>query len=208
MLIENLRTKRTLLSLAVAAALTLSVQASAADTLQGKVVADEAPNYSAQSGKQYWVLTGAEQTAESNALTINDANGTVKLPDQIPVSHIYLFEADKAVANGNQMTVGGQTSTFASAVLVMNVWADNVDSLEADANKVTLNTSADAAGSYAFSNILATRIGEATIRNSETVIDDVEINVTVDSSDVSLEDLGAFWAWGGVMSTTSAPRRE
>lgn len=44
MLIENLRTKRTLLSLAVAAALTLSVQASAADTLQGKVVADEAPN--------------------------------------------------------------------------------------------------------------------------------------------------------------------
>ena len=204
MLIENLRTKRTLLSLAVAAALTLSVQASAADTLQGKVVADEAPNYSAQSGKQYWVLTGAEQTAESNALTINDANGTVKQADQIPVSHIYLFEADKVVANGNQMTVGGQTSTFASAVLVMNVWADNVDSLEADANKVTLNTSADAAGSYAFSNILATRIGEATIRNSETVIDDVEINVTVDSSDVSLEDLGAFWAWGAYVDNLSA----
>ena len=204
MLIENLRTKRTLLSLAVAAALTLSVQANATDTLQGQVVADKAPNYSAQSGKQYWVLTGAEQTAESNALTINDANGTVKLPDQIPVSHIYLFEADKAVANGNQMTVGGQTSTFASAVLVMNVWADNVDSLEADANKVTLNTSADAAGSYAFSNILATRIGEATIRNSETVIDDVEINVTVDSSDVSLEDLGAFWAWGAYVDNLSA----
>ena len=204
MLIENIRTKRTLLSLAVAAALTLSVQASAADTLQGKVVADEAPNYSAQSGKQYWVLTGTEQTAESNALTINDANGTVQLPDQIPVSHIYLSDADKAVANGNQMTVGGQTSTFASAVLVMNVWADNVDSLEADANKVTLNTSADAAGSYAFSNILATRIGEATIRNSETVIDDVEINVTVDSSDVSLEDLGAFWAWGAYVDNLSA----
>lgn len=204
MLIENLRTKRTLLSLAVAAALTLSVQANATDTLQGQVVADKAPNYSAQSGKQYWVLTGAEQTAESNALTINDANGTVKQADQIPVSHIYLFEADKAVANGNQMTVGGQTSTFASAVLVMNVWADNVDSLEADANKVTLNTSADAAGSYAFSNILATRIGEATIRNSETVIDDVEINVTVDSSDVSLEDLGAFWAWGAYVNNRSA----
>lgn len=204
MLIESLRTKRTLLSLAVAAALTLSVQASAADTLQGKVVADEAPNYSAQSGKQYWVLTGTEQTAESNALTINDANGTVQLPDQIPVSHIYLSEADKAVANGNQMTVGGQTSTFASAVLVMNVWADNVDSLEADANKVTLNTSADAVGSYAFSNIFATRIGEATIRNSETVIDDVEINVTVDPSDVSLEDLGAFWAWGAYVDNLSA----
>lgn len=204
MLIESLRTKRTLLSLAVAAALTLSVQASAADTLQGKVVADEAPNYSAQSGKQYWVLTGTEQTAESNALTINDANGTVQLPDQIPVSHIYLSDADKAVANGNQMTVGGQTSTFASAVLVMNVWADNVDSLEADANKVTLNTSADAAGSYAFSNIFATRIGEATIRNSETVIDDVEINVTVDPSDVSLEDLGAFWAWGAYVDNLSA----
>lgn len=204
MLIENLRTKRTLLSLAVAAALTLSVQASAADTLQGKVVADEAPNYSTQSGKQYWVLTGTEQTAESNALTINDANGTVKLPDQIPVSHIYLSEADKAVANGNQMTVGGQTSTFASAVLVMNVWADNVDSLEADANKVTLNTSADAAGSYAFSNIFATRIGEATIRNSETMINDVEINVTVDPYGVSLEDLGAFWAWGAYVDNLSA----
>lgn len=204
MLIADLRTKRTLLSLAVAAALTLSVQASAADTLQGKVVADEAPNYSAQSGKQYWVLTGTEQTAESNALTINDANGTVQLPDQIPVSHIYLSDADKAVANGNQMTVGGQTSTFASAVLVMNVWADNVDSLEADANKVTLNTSADAAGSYAFSNIFATRIGEATIRNSETVINDVEINVTVDPSDVSLEDLGAFWAWGAYVDNLSA----
>lgn len=204
MLIANLRTKRTLLSLAVAAALTLSVQASAADTLQGKVVADEAPNYSTQSGKQYWVLTGTEQTAESNALTINDANGTVQLPDQIPVSHIYLSEADKAVANGNQMTVGGQTSTFASAVLVMNVWADNVDSLEADANKATLNTSADAAGSYAFSNIFATRIGEATIRNSETVIDDVEINVTVDPSGVSLEDLGAFWAWGAYVDNLSA----
>lgn len=204
MLIANLGTKRTLLSLAVAAALTLSVQASAADTLQGKVVADEAPNYSTQSGKQYWVLTGTEQTAESNALTINDANGTVQLPDQIPVSHIYLSDADKAVANGNQMTVGGQTSTFASAVLVMNVWADNVDSLEADANKVTLNTSADAAGSYAFSNIFATRIGEATIRNSETVIDDVEINVTVDPSDVSLEDLGAFWAWGAYVDNLSA----
>lgn len=204
MLIANLRTKRTLLSLAVAAALTLSVQASAADTLQGKVVADEAPNYSTQSGKQYWVLTGTEQTAESNALTINDANGTVKLPDQIPVSHIYLSEADKGVANGNQMTVGGQTSTFASAVLVMNVWADNVDSLEADANKATLNTSADAAGSYAFSNIFATRIGEATIRNSETMINDVEINVTVDPSGVSLEDLGAFWAWGAYVNNRSA----
>lgn len=204
MLIANLRTKRTLLSLAVAAALTLSVQASAADTLQGKVVADEAPNYSAQSGKQYWVLTGTEQTAESNALTINDANGTVQLPDQIPVSHIYLSEADKAVANGNQMTVGGQNSTFASAVLIMNVWADNVDSLEADANKVALNTSADAAGSYAFTNILAMKIVDATIRNSETVIDDVEINVTVDPSDDSVEDLGAFWAWGASVDNLSA----
>lgn len=204
MLIENLRTKRTLLSLAVAAALTLSVQANAADTMQGQVVADKAPNYSAQSGKQYWVLTGAEQTAESNALTINDANGTVKLPDQIPVSHIYLSEADKAVANGNQMTVGGQNSTFASAVLLMNVWADNVDSLEADANKVALNTSADAAGSYAFTNILAMKIVDATIRNSETVIDDVEINVTVDPSDDSVEDLGAFWAWGASVDNLSA----
>ncbi len=204
MLIENLRTKRTLLSLAVAAALTLSVQANATDTLQGQVVADKAPNYSAQSGKQYWVLTGAEQTAESNALTINDANGTVKLPDQIPVSHIYLSEADKAVANGNQMTVGGQNSTFASAVLLMNVWADNVDSLEADANKVTLNTSADAAGSYAFTNILAMKIVDATIRNSETVINDVEINVTVNPSDDSVEDLGAFWAWGASVDNLSA----
>lgn len=204
MLIENLRTKRTLLSLAVAAALTLSVQANATDTLQGQVVADKAPNYSAQSGKQYWVLTGAEQTAESNALTINDANGTVKLPDQIPVSHIYLSEADKAVANGNQMTVGGQNSTFASAVLLMNVWADNVDSLEADANKVALNTSADAAGSYAFTNILAMKIVDATIRNSETVINDVEINVTVDPSDDSVEDLGAFWAWGASVDNLSA----
>ena len=204
MLISNLRTKRTLLSLAVAAALTLSVQANATDTLQGQVVADKAPNYSAQSGKQCWVLTGAEQTAESNALTINDANGTVKLPDQIPVSHIYLSEADKAVANGNQMTVGGQNSTFASAVLVMNVWADNVDSLEADANKVALNTSADAAGSYAFTNILAMKIVDATIRNSETVIDDVEINVTVDPSDDSVEDLGAFWAWGASVDNLSA----
>lgn len=204
MLIENLRTKRTLLSLAVAAALTLSVQASAADTLQGKVVADEAPNYSTQSGKQYWVLTGTEQTAESNALTINDANGTVKLPDQIPVSHIYLSEADKAVANGNQMTVGGQTSTFASAVLVMNVWADNVDSLEADANKVTLDSNVEASGGYAFTNIFATRIGEGTIRNSETVIGDVEINVIADPSGESDEDLGAFWAWGAYVNNRSA----
>ena len=204
MLIENLRTKRTLLSLAVAAALTLSVQASAADTLQGKVVADEAPNYSTQSGKQYWVLSGTEQTAESNALTINDANGTVKLPDQIPVSHIYLSEADKAVANGNQMTVGGQTSTFASAVLVMNVWADNVDSLEADANKVTLDSNVEASGGYAFTNIFATRIGEGTIRNSETVIGDVEINVIADPSGESDEDLGAFWAWGAYVNNSSA----
>ena len=204
MLIANLRTKRTLLSLAVAAALTLSVQASDADTLQGKVVADEAPNYSTQSGKQYWVLTGTEQTAESNALTINDANGTVKLPDQIPVSHIYLSEADKAVANGNQMTVGGQTSTFASAVLVMNVWADNVDSLEADANKVTLDSNVEASGGYAFTNIFATRIGEGTIRNSETVIGDVEINVIADPSGESDEDLGAFWAWGAYVNNRSA----
>ena len=204
MLIANLRTKRTLLSLAVAAARTLSVQASAADTLQGKVVADEAPNYSTQSGKQYWVLTGTEQMAESNALTINDANGTVKLPDQIPVSHIYLSEADKAVANGNQMTVGGQTSTFASAVLVMNVWADNVDSLEADANKVTLDSNVEASGGYAFTNIFATRIGEGTIRNSETVIGDVEINVIADPSGESDEDLGAFWAWGAYVNNRSA----
>lgn len=204
MLIENLRTKRTLLSLAVAAALTLSVQTNAADTLLGKVVADEAPNYSAQSGEQYWVLTGAEQTAESNALTINDANGTVKQADQIPVSHIYLSEADKAVANGNQMTVGGQTSTFASAVLVMNVWADNVDSLEADANKVTLDANVEASGGYAFTNIFATRIGEATIRNSETVIGDVEINLIADPSDDSDEDIGAFWAWGAYVNNPSA----
>ena len=204
MLIENIRTKRTLLSLAVAAALTLSVQASAADTLQGKVVADEAPNYSAQSGKQYWVLTGAEQTAESNALTINDANGTVKQADQIPVSHIYLFEADKAVANGNQMTVGGQTSKFDSAVLFMNVWADNVDSLEVDANKVTLDANVEASGGYAFTNIFATRIGEATIRNSETVIGDVEINLIADPSDDSDEDIGAFWAWGAYVNNPSA----
>ena len=204
MLIENLRTKRTLLSLAVAAALTLSVQANATDTLQGQVVADKAPNYSAQSGKQYWVLTGAEQTAESNALTINDANGTVKQANQIPVSHIYLSEADKAVANGNQMTIGGQTSTFASAVLVMNVWADNVDSLEADANKVTLDANVEASGGYAFTNIFATRIGEATIRNSETVIGDVEINLIADPSDDSDEDIGAFWAWGAYVNNPSA----
>lgn len=204
MLIENIRTKRTLLSLAVAAALTLSVQASAADTLQGKVVADEAPNYSAQSGKQYWVLTGTEQTAESNALTINDANGTVQLPDQIPVSHIYLSDADKAVANGNQMTVGGQTSKFDSAVLFMNVWADNVDSLEVDANKVTLDANVEASGGYAFTNIFATRIGEATIRNSETVIGDVEINLIADPSDDSDEDIGAFWAWGAYVNNPSA----
>ena len=204
MLIANLRAKRTLLSLAVAAALTLSVQASAADALQGKVVADEAPNYSAQSGKQYWVLTGTEQTAESNALTINDANGTVKQANQIPVTHIYLSEADKAVANGNQMTIGGQTSTFASAVLVMNVWADNVDSLEADANKVTLDANVEASGGYAFTNIFATRIGEATIRNSETVIGDVEINVIADPSDDSDEDIGAFWAWGAYVNNPSA----
>ena len=204
MLIENLRTKRTLLSLAVATALTLSVQANAADTLQGKVVADEAPNYSTQSGKQYGVLTGAEQTAESNALTINDANGTVKQANQIPVSHIYLSEADKAVANGNQMTVGGQTSKFDSAVLFMNVWADNVDSLEADANKVTLDANVEASGGYAFTNIFATRIGEATIRNSETVIGDVEINVIADPSDDSDEDIGAFWAWGAYVNNPSA----
>lgn len=204
MLIENLRTKRTLLSLAVATALTLSVQANAADTLQGKVVADEAPNYSTQSGKQYWVLTGAEQTAESNALTINDANGTVKQANQIPVSHIYLSEADKAVANGNQMTIGGQTSTFTSAFLVMNVWADNVDSLEADANKVTLDANVEASGGYAFTNIFATRIGEATIRNSETVIGDVEINLIADPSDDSDEDIGAFWAWGAYVNNPSA----
>ena len=204
MLIENLRTKRTLLSLAVATALTLSVQANAADTLQGKVVADEAPNYSTQSGEQYWVLTGAEQTAESNALTINDANGTVKQANQIPVSHIYLSEADKAVANGNQMTIGGQTSTFASAFLVMNVWADNVDSLEADANKVTLDANVEASGGYAFTNIFATRIGEATIRNSETVIGDVEINLIADPSDDSDEDIGAFWAWGAYVNNPSA----
>lgn len=204
MLIENLRTKRTLLSLAVATALTLSVQANAADTLQGKVVADEAPNYSTQSGKQYWVLTGAEQTAESNALTINDANGTVKQANQIPVSHIYLSEADKAVANGNQMTIGGQNSTFASAFLVMNVWADNVDSLEADANEVTLDANVEASGGYAFTNIFATRIGEATIRNSETVIGDVEINLIADPSDDSDEDIGAFWAWGAYVNNPSA----
>lgn len=204
MLIENLRTKRTLLSLAVATALTLSVQANAADTLQGQVVADKVPNYSAQSGKQYWVLTGAEQTAESNALTINDANGTVKQANQIPVSHIYLSEADKAVANGNQMTIGGQTSTFASAFLVMNVWADNVDSLEADANKVTLDANVEASGGYAFTNIFATRIGEATIRNSETVIGDVEINLIADPSDDSDEDIGAFWAWGAYVNNPSA----
>ena len=204
MLIENLRTKRTLLSLAVAAALTLSVQANATDTLQGQVVADKAPNYSAQSGKQYWVLTGAEQTAESNALTINDANGTVKQADQIPVSHIYLSEADKAVANGNQMTVGGQTSKFDSAVLFMNVWADNVDSLEVDANKVTLDANVEASGGYAFTNIFATRIGEATIRNSETVIGDVEINLIADPSDDSDEDIGAFWAWGAYVNNRSA----
>ena len=204
MLIANLRAKRTLLSLAVAAALTLSVQASAADALQDKVVADEAPNYSAQSGKQYWVLTGTEQTAESNALTINDANGTVKQANQIPVTHIYLSEADKAVANGNQMTIGGQTSTFASAVLVMNVWADNVDSLEADANKVTFDANVEASGGYAFTNIFATRIGEATIRNSETVIGDVEINVIADPSDDSDEDIGAFWAWGAYVNNPSA----
>ena len=204
MLIENLRTKRTLLSLAVAAALTLSVQANATDTLQGQVVADKAPNYSAQSGKQYWVLTGAEQTAESNALTINDANGTVKQADQIPVSHIYLSEADKAVANGNQMTVGGQTSKFDSAVLFMNVWADNVDSLEVDANKVTLDANVEASGGYAFTNIFATRIGEATIRNSETVIGDVELNLIADPSDDSDEDIGAFWAWGAYVNNPSA----
>lgn len=192
------------MSLAVATALTLSVQANAADTLQGKVVADEAPNYSTQSGKQYWVLTGAEQTAESNALTINDANGTVKQANQIPVSHIYLSEADKAVANGNQMTIGGQTSTFTSAFLVMNVWADNVDSLEADANKVTLDANVEASGGYAFTNIFATRIGEATIRNSETVIGDVEINLIADPSDDSDEDIGAFWAWGAYVNNPSA----
>lgn len=137
-------------------------------------------------------------------MTINDANGTVKQANQIPVSHIYLSEADKAVANGNQMTIGGQTSTFTSAFLVMNVWADNVDSLEADANKVTLDANVEASGGYAFTNIFATRIGEATIRNSETVIGDVEINLIADPSDDSDEDIGAFWAWGAYVNNPSA----
>ena len=58
--------------------------------------------------------------------------------------------------------------------------------------------------SYAFTNILAMKIVDATIRNSETVIDDVEINVTVDPSDDSVEDLGAFWAWGASVDNLSA----
>ena len=37
-----------------------------------------------------------------------------------------------------------------------------------------------------------------------TVIVDVEIIVTVDPSDVSLEDLGAFWAWGAYVDNLSA----
>lgn len=69
---------------------------------------------------------------------------------------------------------------------------------------MALNTNADAAGSYAFTNILAMKIVDATIRNSETVIDDVEINVTVDPSDDSVEDLGAFWAWGASVDNLSA----
>lgn len=36
------------------------------------------------------------------------------------------------------------------------------------------------------------------------MINDVEINVTVDPSGVSLEDLGAFWAWGAYVDNLSA----
>ena len=206
MSISNASAKRSLLSLAVAAAITVAFQANASAENVGDSVRNENlvdTNKITSTAPRYWELSGSTQSAENNTLTLDNVTLAEGLPEDTDMVHILLSGAASASASGNNLTMTGVPSQFPSAITFENLRFSNVDSATADGNTMTLslegNSAMTAVGLVGVSNVNILGVQDATVTNSVTQI----ANVLADAqpNPGAGEDYqGGFWTWGVFVS--------
>ena len=206
MSISNASAKRSILSLAVAAALTVAFQANAAAKNVGDSVRNENlvdTNKITSTAPRYWELSGSTQSAENNTLTLDNVTLAEGLPEDTDMVHILLSRAASASASGNILTMTGVSPQFPSAITFENLRFSNVDSATADGNTMTLslegNSAMTAVGLVGVSNVNILGVQDATVTNSVTQI----ANVLADAqpNPGAGEDYqGGFWTWGVFVS--------
>ena len=206
MSISNASAKRSILSLAVAAAITVAFQANASAENVGDSVRNENlvdTNKITSTAPRYWELSGSTQSAENNTLTLDNVTLAEGLPEDTDMVHILLSGAASASASGNNLTMTGVPSQFPSAITFENLRFSNVDSATADGNTMTLslegNSAMTAVGLVGVSNVNILGVQDATVTNSVTQI----ANVLADAqpNPGAGEDYqGGFWTWGVFVS--------
>ena len=206
MSISNASAKRSILSLAVAAAITVAFQTNASAENVGDSVRNENlvdTNKITSTAPRYWELSGSTQSAENNTLTLDNVTLAEGLPEDTDMVHILLSGAASASASGNNLTMTGVPSQFPSAITFENLRFSNVDSATADGNTMTLslegNSAMTAVGLVGVSNVNILGVQDATVTNSVTQI----ANVLADAqpNPGAGEDYqGGFWTWGVFVS--------
>ena len=206
MSISNASAKRSILSLAVAAAITVAFQANASAENVGDSVRNENlvdTNKITSTAPRYWELSGSTQSAENNTLTLDNVTLAEGLPEDTDMVHILLSRAASASASGNNLTMTGVSPQFPSAITFENLRFSNVDSATADGNTMTLslegNSAMTAVGLVGVSNVNILGVQDATVTNSVTQI----ANVLADAqpNPGAGEDYqGGFWTWGVFVS--------
>ena len=206
MSISNASAKRSILSLAVAAAITVAFQTNASAENVGDSVRNENlvdTNKITSTAPRYWELSGSTQSAENNTLTLDNVTLAEGLPEDTDMVHILLSGAASASASGNNLTMTGVPSQFPSAITFENLRFSNVDSATADGNTMTLslegNSAMTAVGLVGVSNVNILGMQDATVTNSVTQI----ANVLADAqpNPGAGEDYqGGFWTWGVFVS--------
>ena len=206
MSISNASAKRSILSLAVAAAITVAFQANASAENVGDSVRNENlvdTNKITSTAPRYWELSGSTQSAENNTLTLDNVTLAEGLPEDTDMVHILLSGAASASASGNNLTMTGVPPQFPSAITFENLRFSNVDSATADGNTMTLslegNSAMTAVGLVGVSNVNILGVQDATVTNSVTQI----ANVLADAqpNPGAGEDYqGGFWTWGVFVS--------
>ena len=206
MSISNASAKRSILSLAVAAAISVAFQANASAENVGDSVRNENlvdTNKITSTAPRYWELSGSTQSAENNTLTLDNVTLAEGLPEDTDMVHILLSGAASASASGNNLTMTGVPSQFPSAITFENFRFSNVDSATADGNTMTLslegNSAMTAVGLVGVSNVNILGVQDATVTNSVTQI----ANVLADAqpNPGAGEDYqGGFWTWGVFVS--------
>ena len=206
MSISNASAKRSILSLAVAAAISVAFQANASAENVGDSVRNENlvdTNKITSTAPRYWELSGSTQSAENNTLTLDNVTLAEGLPEDTDMVHILLSGAASASASGNNLTMTGVPSQFPSAITFENLRFSNVDSATADGNTMTLslegNSAMTAVGLVGVSNVNILGVQDATVTNSVTQI----ANVLADAqpNPGAGEDYqGGFWTWGVFVS--------